>query len=164
MPKKEDFSAEQVLKLRTSRKLYAPVYVMIIVLIIAVTTLKFKGFPINSLVLWATGIFILGSLKATEIHRLKDLYEINPLSVVHTSGYFKKISKRVDLFAISDLDVTQSLWQRVLGYGDVVVHLFAEKKPFKNISNPHRFADFLEKTIREQRTATQKNVSEDRKN
>ena len=158
MRKKEAFPAESVLKLRTSRKMYTPVYLMIIILLVAVSVLKLQGFPVSNIMLWAVGIFILGSLKATEIHRLKDSYEINPLSVVHTSGYFSKISKRVDLFAISDLDVTQTLWQRALGYGDVVVHLFAEKKPIKNISNPHRFADFIERTIREQRSATQKDA------
>jgi uncharacterized membrane protein YdbT with pleckstrin-like domain len=158
MAKKEAFPAEKILRLRTTRKLYVPVYLMIIILLITVTVLKFRGYPINILVIWAIGIFIIGSIKATELHRLKDLYEINPLSVVHTEGYLKKISKRLDLFAISDLDIMQSFWQRILGYGDVYIHLFAEKRPIKNISNPQKFADFLEKTIREQRIDAEKDV------
>jgi uncharacterized membrane protein YdbT with pleckstrin-like domain len=148
---KEEFVPNLVLRQRTSRKMYLPIYAMVLILIGAAIFLQFRGIEITNIAIWAIVIFTLGSLKFTEVNRLNHFYEINPMAVVHTKGYFKRISKRIDLFAISDVDITQNFWQRILGYGDVEIHLFAEKSTLKNINNPTKFVNFLEETIRKQR-------------
>ena len=49
--------------------------------------------------------FSVALIIATEIHRFGNLYEINDKSIIHTTGYFNILSKRVEFGAISDIDI-----------------------------------------------------------
>lgn len=144
---------KDVLRTRTSRKLYLPFYFMIFFLILVLVFLKFRGYKLSNLALIIVGIFIFLIFKFTEIHRICTLYEVNPEALVHTSGIFNKVSKHVDFFAISDIDVSQKFWQRLFNFGDVNIRLFSRESTtaVKNISKPYKFADFLEKSISRKR-------------
>jgi len=104
---------------------------------------------INDYALIGAGVFILGSLKMTEIHRLSNKYHIGNMHFIHIKGILNKISRSLDFFAISDLDVSQTAWQRILGYGDVNVRLFSKDSTstIKNINKPHRFAEILKERM-----------------
>jgi len=151
-------SKEGKISVYSSRKVYIPIYFMTIVLVIAVIYLIINGFELNRYALIGITLFVLGSIKMTEIHRLTNKYEIGEVTLDHIHGLFSKISRKLDFFAISDLDVSQSPWQRMLKFGDVNVRLFSKESvaKIKGINNPTRFADILQRRI----LACRKNVAQ----
>ena len=147
--KKKAGSKSDVMKVRTSRKVYLFLYLMIFVLILAVIFIKYKGLPINNYVLILVVVFIVLVIKYTEIHRFSKWYEVNENSLVHKEGILSKKIKNLDLSAISDIDISQNLWQRFLGYGSINVRLFSDVShtEIKNINDPAKFGNFLEKMM-----------------
>lgn len=134
------------LKTRSSRKVYIPIYVMIIVVFVVMGAIKFYGKQIDDFAFKVSLAFLFGVFAITEIHRLMNSYEINSHSLVHTKGILVKITRRVDLLAISDADYKQNPWQAIFGYGDVHVRSFSQDSTtaIKNINNPSHFIDVLE--------------------
>ena len=144
--KEKRFSKEEIVKIRGSRKLYLPIYLMIIVLILFLAVIKINNLEITKIGLFSSIAFIILGIKATEIHRLNNKYEVNPASLVHTTGYFNKMSKRLDFHSVSDISLSQNFWQRILGYGDINVSIFASEASttLKNIASPNKFIELLE--------------------
>lgn len=147
--KKEEGSDKEVFSVRGSRKLYIPIYLMAIFLIAVIVIIKIKGLDLNKGVMILVALFVFVSIKMTELHRLNHKYTIKSPSLIHTEGILNKNSRRVDLFAISDVDVVQSLWQRILNFGDVGVRLFSAESltPIKHINQPTKFAETLEREM-----------------
>jgi uncharacterized membrane protein YdbT with pleckstrin-like domain len=145
---KEDF-----LIARSTRKIYLPVYAMIIILAAVATFIQSSGAELNDTALRTIFIFSIAGILATEIHRINNKYEITPNSLVHIKGILVKVTRKVDLLAISDADFKQNLWQMLLGYGDVEVRLFSRDSStdVKNISSPANFVKFLEQKISQRR-------------
>lgn len=141
------------LKVRNSRKLYIPLYFMIIILFLTIGFIKMSGKEINDLAFRAIIIFSLAILVFTEFHRIRNSYEINSNSLIASKGILNKNIKKVDLLSISDVDSHQNIWQRMLNFGDVNARLFSKDSAtsMKNISNPVKFANFLEKMMSERR-------------
>jgi membrane protein YdbS with pleckstrin-like domain len=141
---------EPIFITRTSRKLYFPVYLMIFILITVLTFIKIQGLQISILAIASVLVFTILGIKVTELHRLGSKYEVNPLSLIHTRGYFGTNSKRIDLDAISHMDVMQTPWQRLLNFGDIEVMMFGERAvTIKNINHPHRLASLFEEKMKE---------------
>lgn len=138
-----------ILRTRTSRKFYVPFYVMIVILVFILIYIQVTGRPINSLALKIALVFSIIILIVTEVHRFGNSYEINDNSVIHKNGYLTILSKRLEFGAISDSDVTQNPWQRILSYGNVEIHLYSKenKTMIRNINNPNGFVDFLQKKM-----------------
>lgn len=149
MSKKKEGRKKDIMKCRASRKMYLPIYFLVLVLVAAVAYIKYKGLPLNNIALILVGLFTLVSVKSVELHRFNNSYEINDHSLVHTRGILSKKSRSMDFFAVSDIEVRQTPWQRALRFGDVSVRLYSGESdsPVKNINNPARFADFLRKKI-----------------
>lgn len=137
-----------VFKVRNSRKVYFLLYLMAVILLIAVTYIKISGRPLDDMAFKLVLAFVIAVLIATEIHRLGNSYEITENSVVLRKGYFTIISKRIEFGAISDIDVKQNLWQRLLSYGNVQIFKFSEKSIIKNINKPFKFVSFLSERMR----------------
>lgn len=153
MAKKGASLKEKDVAVRNSRKLYIPVYFMIITLICLIVIIRVEDLPLNKAALIAAIVFILIGIKFTEVHRLGNKYRIDFRSLIHTKGYFNIVSRKVDLLAVSDIDVSQTLWQRLWGYGDVNVRMFSKDSntSVKNINNPDLFASMLQKKMRGRR-------------
>lgn len=149
---KKGMIKEGILKLRTSRKLYIPFYFMALVLIIFLVYIKFSERPLNEFSIKLVIAFIIIVIIVTEIHRLGNLYEINDRSVVHTNGYFSTVSKRVEFGAISDIDILQGPWQRIMKFGHITLFKFSEGPTLKNINRPKDFVDYLQNKMRNFRT------------
>ena len=141
------------LRVRSSRKIYFPVYLMILILVVILGFAKFTGKEINILTLKLAVAFSVICIIFTEIHRLGNSYKITSDSLVSTKGIFSKIERRVDLVSISDADSKQKVWQRMLNYGDVRARLFSKESTvlIKNIDDPSHFADILEKRMNEKK-------------
>ncbi len=153
MSKKKEKDKKDFMKVRNSRKLYFPIYLMVFILIGVLVFIKYNGLIINKMVFIIVGLFILGSIKSAEIHRLCNSYEVNKNSLVHTMGLFTRKTRSMDFFAISDIEVKQGVWQRLLGFGDVSVRLYSGESdsPVKNINKPKKFGRFLRKMIEARR-------------
>lgn len=143
-----------ILKTRMTRKTYLPFYSLFTLTLLGSMYLTFTG-TLSFGVFAASILAIIIGIKATEIHRLGHSYEVNPLSVVHTKGYFATHSRRIDLFAISDIIVRQTILQRIFNYGDVHIRMFANDtaNTIKNVHDPGHFARYVEKKMSEIRGA-----------
>ena len=126
---------------------------MIFILIAVVVIIKFSEKELDNLAFKGVLLFSLISLIFTEIHRLRNFYEINHHSLIHTKGIFVKKTKRVDLLSVSDADSKQNPWQRLFNYGDVHINLFSggNAVPVNHIHNPAKFVDFLEEKTSKKR-------------
>ena len=142
---------ENKLRVRNSRKVYIPAYIMIIILVSTLIYVQVAEKPINDLALKIAIIFSITVLLTTEIHRLGNSYEIGDNSLIHKKGYFTITFTRLQFGAISDSDVRQNPWQRIFHYGNVEVHLFSKENRvlIRNINKPSYFVNFLHKKIRE---------------
>jgi len=151
--KKEKESKEVIerLKVRNTRKLYIPFYFMVVVLWLAIIYIKFSGKPLDNLALKLVIAFSLAVIIATEIHRLGHSYEISDNSVIHRKGYLTITTKRIEFGAISDIDVKQTLWQRLWRFGNIQIFKFSEKSVIRNINKPLDFVSFLERKLRGRR-------------
>ncbi|MFQ5531197.1 MAG: PH domain-containing protein [Candidatus Nanoarchaeia archaeon] len=147
------FDPNKVLRIRNSRKIYLPFYVMAIILVGILVYIFFLGLPLSRLGLFLIIIFIIIGIKITEIHRIINLYEINPESFVHTFGIFGKTVENIDFLAVSHLEVGQSLWQRFLRFGDVDIRVFGRENTtfVRNINKPFEFVRFFEDRVNEKR-------------
>ena len=142
-------SKEGIISICNSRKVYIPIYLMTILLITSAVYIKIEGYSLNKYAFVGVVLFALGSIKMTEIHRLTNRYEIGEATLSHVHGLFSKVNRKLDFFAISDLDVSQTPWQRMLNFGDINVRLFSKDSVarIKGISNPVKFADTLQDRI-----------------
>ncbi len=145
---------ETIMKARNSRKIYFLFYLAIIALSIGVFYYLATGKEITKPMLWGMGIFLILGIKATEIHRLRNLYEIQKDGFVHTKGIINRLSKKRDLLSISDVEVSQNFFQRMLGYGTVYVIQFSKESAVKvgSINKPYEFANVLQKTMTQARS------------
>ena len=149
MPKKKGKAKKYFMKVSNSRKIYLPVYLMIFVLIAIVFFIKQNGLVLSKPVFILVILFILFSIKFTELHRWSNSYAITKDSFVHIKGILNRKTRSMDFLAISDIELRQNVWQRLINYGDVSVRLYSGESdnPAKNINNPKKFADCLEKMI-----------------
>lgn len=152
-------SNKNSLTLRNSRKIYIPIYIMVLILLSVILWIYFSGKPLTYFSIALVILFSYFAIKSTEIHRLTNKYEIKSPTLIHTTGLFNKNERRVDLFAVSDADVLQNLWQRIWRYGDVRVRLFSAESTtiIRNINNPQQFASFLEGEMLKLRRGISKN-------
>jgi len=143
-----------VMKVRTSRKAYLFVYMMILILIVTVITIKTSGRELNKLAFEAVLVFSVGLITFIEIYRFATFYKITSSSLVRSQGIFSRKTRKIDLTSISDVDSKQTAWQRTLNYGDVHARLFSAETTLavKNINDPEKFSDFLEKKMNEKRS------------
>jgi len=144
--KKEFNIGKDLITIRNSRKAYLPAYLMILAVIALLIYLKIEEFPLHPYALIAAAVFIIGTIKTTEIHRLRNYYEITSNYMIHKKGLFTKEIKRIFIPTISDIGLKQTPWQRLLNYGTVKIHRYSEGPTIdvKNINSPIEFMDILE--------------------
>jgi len=121
---------------------------MFIAILLVSAYLNFQG-RLTLSALGAAAVIVFVGINATEIHRIWQTYEINPRSVVHTKGYLSRHSRRIDLFAINDVTITQSLFQRIFNIGDVHIRIAnaSYQTILTNVHNPKSFAQTIERNM-----------------
>lgn len=140
-------SKKRLRKLRPSRKLYFPYYAMGAVLLLFFAFIKYSGRDINSSAFSLVLYFIIAIIVVTEIHRFGESYHLTSSSVILNTGYFGILSKRMEFEAISDIQILQGPWQRLLNFGDVQLFKFGPGPTMKNINRPNAFVNELEDII-----------------
>jgi uncharacterized membrane protein YdbT with pleckstrin-like domain len=147
---------QHTIKSKSSRKLYFPYYILFAAIFSITLLMSIQG--TLTLPAFTTGVILIFlGINATEIHRVWQSYEVNPHSVVHTKGYISKHSKRIDLFAINSITVTQTLYQRIFNIGDIHIHVAnaSHQTALKNIHSPKIFAQTIEQNMHKLRNAVE---------
>tara|TARA_Y100000310_G_scaffold326190_1_gene390762 strand:+ start:1363 stop:1842 length:480 start_codon:yes stop_codon:yes gene_type:complete len=144
---KKGSDKKRLRKFRPSRKLYVPYYAMALVLVALMIYIKYAGRGINDFALKIVLFFIIVVIIVTEIHRFGESYHLTGSSVILNTGYFGILSKRMEFEAISDVQILQGAWQRLLNFGDVQLFKFGPGPTLKNINRPNSFVDELEDII-----------------
>ena len=134
----------EVLSIRSSRKIYIPVYAMILILFFTIGTIKYQGKDVNGFAFKSVVAFSIIGFLWTEMHRLRHKYEITDNAVIKTRGIIFRAIKKTDIHALSDAELKQNPWQMILGIGDVSANAFSELNVLKNVDKPHDVIKFLE--------------------
>jgi uncharacterized membrane protein YdbT with pleckstrin-like domain len=97
-------------------------------------------FPVRELVAWATSNFVVTSDR-----------------VIHREGFIAKATMEVPLEAINDVRFRQSIFERVVGAGTIVIHSASEagRQEFSDIRDP----ESVQKTIYEQGESNQQRMA-----
>jgi len=137
------------ISISNSRKTYIPIYLMVGTLIVIIVLIKYEGLPLQEVAVLGAVVFVILCIGFSEIHRVGRSYKITKDFMVYTEGYLNKKTKKISLLTISDIDIQQSFWQRIMGFGNVKVHIFSEGSTIKlkGISFPAKFAELLEDTM-----------------
>ncbi|MFH1608269.1 MAG: PH domain-containing protein [archaeon] len=147
--KYQKYPREEVFRTSNTRRMYVPFYFLFIISIIFLLIYRLFDASLSFGLFWYAILAIFIGIILTEIHRLYQSYEINLLSVIDTRGYLSKKSKRMDLLAISDIEIHQTFFQRILCYGDIHISLISgQVAKMTNIKNPHNFAGIIERKMR----------------
>ncbi|HKL24313.1 MAG TPA: PH domain-containing protein [Candidatus Nanoarchaeia archaeon] len=150
MRKKKKKGEEVLMRVRPSRKQYFPFYIMTLLLAGLLIYLNIKGITISWVSVISFMVFFFLGLNFTEVHRLNTLYEITPTNIRCTyDRLLNKNVQKIDYVGISDIYVKNSVWQWILGYGDVDIRLFSKEATIKvkKINKPNAFADTVEKVM-----------------
>ncbi len=85
---------EEELIINNSRKLYLPIYLMMIILIAIIGFIKFYDLSLNNLAFTGAGVFIILRICITEIHRKFESYKITPHYLIDSKGIITKKTKK----------------------------------------------------------------------
>jgi uncharacterized membrane protein YdbT with pleckstrin-like domain len=122
---------------------------MIISIIGLISYFYYKGNSLNSFALIISFLFIILIIKFTELHRFKDWWAITNTSIIQSTGILNKNVRDIDFSSISDLDLDQPFFKRILNYGNVNVRLFLNETSIKiiDINKPGEFIEELQRII-----------------
>ena len=147
---KKDF----LLKVRVSRKRYLSLYIFAILIFLLIIYLTlFLKYNLSK-TSWTLSIsYLLFTIALIEYEILQDWWGVTETSLVQSLGLFNKNVRQVDFSSISDLDLNQPLFKRILNYGNVNVRLFLNETSIsiKDINNPNKFIEDLQKIIAKSR-------------
>ncbi|MCA1625626.1 MAG: PH domain-containing protein [Acidobacteria bacterium] len=109
------------------------------------------GIKIHSLVSVLAGLSLL--LIPAFFHLKQKLvrYTLTDAKIEIDQGLISKTTKNVPLRTIQDITVSATVWQRMLGFGDLIIENAGEtggKIVLKNINSPKKYADVLLKQMR----------------
>lgn len=78
-------------------------------------------------------------------------YNLTDTTVEIDSGLLSRRTRNIPLRRVQDVTVSASLWQRLLGFGDIVIDNASEEGGeviLKNIDSPRHYADMLLRQMR----------------
>jgi hypothetical protein len=142
---------DKILKnLKQSRKAFLVEYCCVLFLIL----LTFGAYTNSNFPEWSTylaggaGIAFLGIIESS---RLLLRFHIGQSKLVITKGLIKQNKKHVyyhPLGFVPDLNIHQTAFQRVMGFGTIYLKGGGENTfEIKNINNPHKILDMIEGLI-----------------
>ncbi|MBP6821420.1 MAG: PH domain-containing protein [Acidobacteria bacterium] len=121
-------------------------YFVAISLSVAVTALISLYLPLASLwiALGVSSVILLNPIyHHIQHHRI--IYTLTTVKLEIKSGLFAKTSKNIPLRHIQDVTVIQTLKERLLGIGDVVIDsaVIEGTMPLSHINDPRKYADLI---------------------
>lgn len=118
--------------------------------IILVILLAYTSLPV-----WISIVLALALLLIPAYHHLKRnmvQYTLTNHKLEIDEGFFSRTTRNFTLRNIQDVTVRVSLWQRILGYGDVIIEDASEGggvTVLHNIQNPRQYADMILRELRQ---------------
>ncbi len=88
------------------------------------------------------------------IKRYAKYCTVAPEQIVYHEGLLHKRRKSFFVSSLTDIDVHQNLWQRIIGCGDLVVKSYEGPVVIRNISQPRETAEYVEHLVRPVATRT----------
>ena len=122
---------KQIVRIRTSRKKYIFTYIIFFVSLFSLWFVKS---------LFTTIFFILSLFLVidVELEILFRFFEINKKEVKEIKGIFTKKIISIKKNLITHVELNQSVMDRLLNIGDIIVHSQTSKIELKGIRNPHK--------------------------
>lgn len=142
-----------IMKVRIARRSFLGIYLMILIVIFLMGYLNYSGIRPGTIAWVVSGAFVYFSIKYVEYHRWKDWWAVTDRSLIQSKGIFSKNVREIDFSSISDLDLEQAFFKRILNYGNVNVRLFLNETSIKiiNITRPDEFIEKLQSLINDSR-------------
>jgi uncharacterized membrane protein YdbT with pleckstrin-like domain len=83
------------------------------------------------------------------ILRQREVYTLTNHKIEFTYGLIAKLRRNIPLRNVQDVTVTQSIPERLLGIGDIVIDSAAQggKVPLRKIHEPEKYADMILRQI-----------------
>ncbi len=109
-----------------------------------------KGLQVNGIWVIIVGIVAIIGLSMPEIKRIREKCIITHESVIVKRGILNKREHQFQLSTITDVNYRQNLWQRLLGYGTLVIRSFSHAGReiyIGNIDNPKRAMAAISKFV-----------------
>ena len=150
---------EQILlRVWRSRKSYLFYYFIIFLVIGILGYFYYLQVEISSTVLIIAIVVVILLVKIIEIHRIRNWWAITESSFVESKGILNKNVRELDFTSISDIDLNQGFFKRLLGYGTINVRRFLNETSIviNNINRPERFLNILQDAIRLRKEAPSK--------
>jgi len=126
----------------------------ILTALVALMLVAFFAIFLGSVSTWIAVILGLLLFLIPAYYHLKQRlirYSLMDTAVEIDSGLLSRTTRNIPLRRIQDVTVAANVWQRMLGFGDVVIDNASEqggKVALKNIDSPRRYADMLLKQMR----------------
>ena len=138
-----------LMKVYRSRTSYFLIYLMILTVLVFLGYVYSTHGEISKIALIISGVFIFSAIYITEIHRFREWWAITPESVIHNLSILNKNVMEVDFSKISDLELDQPFFSRLMGHGTVRIRMYTKFIPVINIYNPRKFLKTLQHSISE---------------
>ncbi len=111
----------------------------------------FSMFGISAWISVVLGVLLMVIPLSYHLKQKLVRYTLTDTQIEIDRGLISRTTRNVPIRRIQDVTVSTSIFQRLLGFGDIVVDNASEdagKIVFKNIDRPKHFADILLKQIR----------------
>jgi membrane protein YdbS with pleckstrin-like domain len=98
----------------------------------------------------ALGLLLIPAYKHLRRNMIR--YTLTDSKIETDYGLIARTTRNIPLAKIQDVTVSASIWQRLLGFGDVVVDNASElggTTVFHNINNPRHYADLILREMRD---------------
>lgn len=136
--------------LMDSRKAFFLEYVMALIALLILFAIAAKGLEVNGMFTIIISTAAIAGLIMPEIKRIKKKCIITHESVTVKSGILNKREHQFQLSTITDVNYHQNLWQRLLGYGTLVIRSFSHAGReiyVGNIDNPKKVMVAISKLV-----------------
>jgi membrane protein YdbS with pleckstrin-like domain len=128
---------------------YAAAVIGAILLTILLNMVKFVDIPWYISLPIALGLLLIPAYKHLRRNMIR--YTLTDSKIEIDYGLIARTTRNVPLAKIQDVTVSASIWQRLLGFGDVVVDNASElggTTVLHNINTPRHYADLLLRELR----------------
>jgi uncharacterized membrane protein YdbT with pleckstrin-like domain len=142
---------EDVVELKKSRKAFLWEYTCGILLLIILITSYLEGINISHYFQYFILALAIFCFVYAELNRLATVYLISEHKITIMQGLISKNKKHVDMYAVGflpDINVSQTLIQRVLDFGSIYVENGGKNAfTIKDINNPQGMMEKIEQLI-----------------
>jgi len=128
---------------------YAAAVIGAILLTIILAMIKFVDIPWYVSLPIALGLLLIPAYKHLRRNMIR--YTLTDSKIEIDYGLIARTTRNIPLAKIQDVTVSASIWQRLLGFGDLVVDNASElggTTVLHNINTPRHYADLLLRELR----------------